>query len=741
VKKYYNNLLKSFNVVHILMIFIFFLSLNFIGDYLYGKVVDGQFIEMKMPLLSGAFYFASGLITLLGFNKIKDDKISFLDLLRNGLLLSTLGSIGLLFIDELNITNLIILAVFGVCLIVQIILRMKYVSENSVFESGFKKYIASVCAKFNPLTIVLLGTVIGVVMMNFKAFETFINEYYYAIFLTVIMGAGIILPLSSKDDCNFIDVIMMSLGVSFVVFASFGQFSEKARFLEIFMGLVILLEIYFRGLSYSGKVSDSSLKLNNYYKDLFIKYDFCLPFVLANIIVATMLSSNVVYPIISIVVGFVMFLGVLMHNKFKSKEITLSDYFLSCITMSSIMLIPVLFNINFLKMNRLSLFAAIFNGGLLVLSIVINIIRVKSYGVLALDDNKQEEQEIVVEETKVVEEVKQEEVNVVEEKIEETTLVEEIEENKQESIYEDDQDELEEEASEEDEQEDQEEQEESDEDEGSVLLSIDNVNGLAGNKNVKRKFNTKLMLASDDAKYYYSEIKNYLQMYRANGRYSSRCETYRYKGVIAKVALAGKSIKVYLAIDPASVDGKYNFKDASDKKQYKEVPVMIKVKSARGLKYFKELVDMMMASRDVKPKRKYEPIDYTISLIPNGEAIFTELGVGDDYIYDTIHVKNIPSDLPDELGKFLPNIQGEKIEGDVVYATIHLDTLCNHFNDGDIIDMTTLKNLNLINRGNALRIKARGTLDRKLVIFADDFDPDAVKMILCTNGTAVKIER
>ena len=168
---------------------------------------------------------------------------------------------------------------------------------------------------------------------------------------------------------------------------------------------------------------------------------------------------------------------------------------------------------------------------------------------------------------------------------------------------------------------------------------------------------------------------------------------------------------------------------------------MIKVKSARGLKYFKELVDLMMAKRDVKPKKKYENIDYTFMLIPNGEAIFTELGVGDDYLYENIHVKNIPSDLPDEIDKFLPNVQGEKIEEDLVYANIHLDTLCDHFNDGDVIDFTTLKNLNLITRGNALRVKARGTLDRKLVIFADEFDPDAVKMILCTNGTAVKVIR
>ena len=109
-------------------------------------------------------------------------------------------------------------------------------------------------------------------------------------------------------------------------------------------------------------------------------------------------------------------------------------------------------------------------------------------------------------------------------------------------------------------------------------------------KKIKRKFNNRMMFAPYETKEYYNEIKNYLEMYRAKGRNSSRCETFRYKGLVAKVALAGKSIKVCLALDPEFVaqTPKYHFKDVSDKKQYQEVPVMIKVRSARGLKYFKE---------------------------------------------------------------------------------------------------------------------------------------------------------
>ena len=271
-------------------------------------------------------------------------------------------------------------------------------------------------------------------------------------------------------------------------------------------------------------------------------------------------------------------------------------------------------------------------------------------------------------------------------------------------------------------------------------VSIVDENGQP--KKIKRKFNARMMFAPYETKEYYNEIKNYLIMYRAKGRNSSRCETFRYKGLVAKVALAGKSIKVCLAIDPQSLQGsKYRIKDVSEKRQYVEVPTMIKVRSARGLKYFKELVDIMMAARGVKPKKNYQPTNFMPSLIPNGEAILATLGMSTDYLYPTMNARGIPAELPDDLGDYLPVIQGEELDGEEVEASVYLDTLCNHFVDGDEITIDLLKEVHIVNEGNVLRIKARGTLDRKLIIYAEYIDSDALKMLLCTNCTVVKIVR
>ena len=259
---------------------------------------------------------------------------------------------------------------------------------------------------------------------------------------------------------------------------------------------------------------------------------------------------------------------------------------------------------------------------------------------------------------------------------------------------------------------------------------------------MNRKFMSRLMFASVEAKEFYNQAKNYLMMYRAKSRLSARCETFRYKGIMAKLVLAGKSIKAYLAISPKDLEGtKYHYKDVSDKSVYVEVPVLVKIASKRGLNHFKELVDFMMAARQVKPKKNFVPVDYLPELIPNGEAILSCLGLGTDYIYDYINVKSIPSDIPDNVENMVPVIAGTNLTEDSVEVSIYLDTLCTYFEDNEVVTLEVLKERRILRYGDTLRVKARGTLDRKLTIYADVFEPQALKMLMCTNCRAIKIVR
>jgi hypothetical protein len=355
-------------------------------------------------------------------------------------------------------------------------------------------------------------------------------------------------------------------------------------------------------------------------------------------------------------------------------------------------------------------------------------------------------QEEVVEETPVEEEPAQEE-PVQEEVVEEAPAEEEVEEEiiyvdengnpvdapvegeevEEEIIYvdedgniienpEDYEELVEDEEAEEDEAEDEEEEAEPEEAEEKEDIEVNDfeITDADGNvKKIRKKFNTRMMYAEPEAKEYYSEVKNYLVMYRARGRYSSRCETFRYKGLVAKVALGGKAVKVFLAIDPTSLEGsKYHYRDMSEKKQYVEVPTMIKVRSPRGLKYFKELVDLLMAARAVKPKRGFEPTDYTADLVPNGEAILGKLGLSRDVMGKPMTVSSLPDGIPDNIEDYIPAIQGEPLEEEEVRATVYLDTLCAHFVEGEEVTIDVLKSLHIVREGNVIHVKSRGAMDR-----------------------------
>ena len=367
------------------------------------------------------------------------------------------------------------------------------------------------------------------------------------------------------------------------------------------------------------------------------------------------------------------------------------------------------------------------------------------------EEQPEEEAEEAVEEEVVEEEVVEEEV-VEEEPVEEEPVEEVVEEQPIEEEVVEEEPAEEEEAEEEEDADDEADDVEDDgteveeiapkTKEAGIIVQDFQVLDEDGNvKKIKRRFNSRMMFAPYETKEYYNEIKNYLVMYRAKGRISSRCESYRYKGLVAKVALGGKSIKVFLALDTSFIDAnpKYHLKDLSSKKQYEEVPVMIKVRSPRALKYFKELVDIMMANRGVKPKRNFQPTNYMPELIPNGEAIMATLGMRADYLQNPINVHSIPEDMPDDLEDYLPMIQGQGLEDEEVEATVYVDTLCNHFEDGDEITIDLLKSLHIVTAGNVLRIKARGTLDRKLTIYAEYFDADALKMLMCANCRCIKI--
>lgn len=138
--------------------------------------------------------------------------------------------------------------------------------------------------------------------------------------------------------------------------------------------------------------------------------------------------------------------------------------------------------------------------------------------------------------------------------------------------------------------------EDRDDEEAEELEYIDE----SGNKikiACNRSFTANLIQSNPQVKSYYSEIKNRLLSYRGvKARTSWRYESFnKGRSQLAKLKIRGKTICLYLALDPDGFEKSKYFQERTDAKCFASVPMMIRVRSDRGLKRALELIDAAAA--------------------------------------------------------------------------------------------------------------------------------------------------
>jgi hypothetical protein len=102
----------------------------------------------------------------------------------------------------------------------------------------------------------------------------------------------------------------------------------------------------------------------------------------------------------------------------------------------------------------------------------------------------------------------------------------------------------------------------------------------------------------------YDELKNYILSFQVKSRISNAGDIFRlHKDEYVKITIAGKGLKLYMALNPEDYkDGPIPVDDASDKKMYKEIPLVFKVKSELSLKRAKKLIDDLMMKKGLPQK-------------------------------------------------------------------------------------------------------------------------------------------
>ena len=320
-------------------------------------------------------------------------------------------------------------------------------------------------------------------------------------------------------------------------------------------------------------------------------------------------------------------------------------------------------------------------------------------------------------------------------------------------------------------------EEEEDEEEASEGDEIDNalVTLVSGGKvfvQYRRSFRARLIQADGETKDLYNCLRSeLLSVDGVKERVSWNYDSFNIgRKQFAKVNANRKSLILYLALAPSEIDEKYRFRDVSAKKRYAVVPVRYKITGSRSYKYATELIaaaaERFGAARTPFEEKLDIPYEEREELIKKrlirvyakretGETVseeelekYIEEGATIESlsaytVTDKVSVNEADVLISDATAKQLVALAeegGRAAAGKRSY--INLDTISANFCEGEKVDLASLKEKGLLTaKTAAFKVLARGSLDKSLVIEANDFSLPAVKMIALTGGRVVKVRK
>ena len=150
------------------------------------------------------------------------------------------------------------------------------------------------------------------------------------------------------------------------------------------------------------------------------------------------------------------------------------------------------------------------------------------------------------------------------------------------------------------------------------VLSDSEIEDMLNKKVYEKKcFIEKLLNLDYVQKDNYNLLKNTIMRYEnIKNRTSNSYDTFLYKNkVIIKLGVMGKSIRLYLALDPNNYEkSKFPHKDVSDKIRHKNTPYMMKISSNLSVKRAGKLINELLTSLSLENKNDYENINYVRDL-------------------------------------------------------------------------------------------------------------------------------
>ena len=312
--------------------------------------------------------------------------------------------------------------------------------------------------------------------------------------------------------------------------------------------------------------------------------------------------------------------------------------------------------------------------------------------------------------------------------------------------------------------------------EGAKVMNIVASPGMFIRYRYNRSFEAKLIQSDNTVKRYYSELKNCLLSYKkVTSRISWRHESFR-KGrpAAAKFVIRGKTLCLCLALDPENYEeSKYIVDDMSRYARFAGTPLMYRIKNERRLRYAKELIAFLFEGTEPSGHEDEDfaaiPYEDTQSLVERGLikiVSYREVAIeekteneeeefeddddfagedfddDDDDELDEINASDVGSYMADDRAKLRVQ-EGNEVSDRTRSGIVNVDTLGKFFNEGEKVTVAEIKRRVSYFPKNVTYIKvlARGKLDKPLIVVADDFSLEAVKMIVLTGGRAIRTKR
>ena len=140
-----------------------------------------------------------------------------------------------------------------------------------------------------------------------------------------------------------------------------------------------------------------------------------------------------------------------------------------------------------------------------------------------------------------------------------------------------------------------------------------------------------LIQAPLEVKDAYDQIRNKIDGYKDVKTRKSFTRFTFYKGrtnlVVLKTSSKSKYLYIYYNLDKSYLDSKYHLKDVSNVKRLEETPLLLKVKSNRGLKYALELIEEVMKNNSIQELDNKVYTDYKKDIKPMSENKMIEKGL------------------------------------------------------------------------------------------------------------------